>query len=119
MSSKNGQYKFKSKKFHHKKPTKKRRGGGHRRFHSGLLCTDSPRSREEVSTFNNVINVSHRALSDEETSLLSKGLNFCPHAHFDPFNTILDINKIIRNLTVRRHYYDEDNSDIDTNEMLC
>lgn len=41
-------------------------------------------------------------------SLLSKGLNFCPHAHCDPINTILDINKFVRNLTVHRHYFKED-----------
>lgn len=41
-------------------------------------------------------------------SLLSKGLSFSPTLHFDLFQTILDINKFIRNVTVRRHFSGSD-----------
>lgn len=33
-----------------------------------------------------------------------------PSAHFDSFKTILNINKLICNLTVHRHYFDSENS---------
>ncbi|XP_075720195.1 uncharacterized protein LOC142760597 [Rhinoderma darwinii] len=36
--------------------------------------------------------------------VLSRGLNFVPNLNFDVFSTLLDINKFIRNLTVKRHF---------------
>lgn len=39
-----------------------------------------------------------------ELSLLSMGLNFCPQRHFNLFNTIVDTNRFIRNVTIKRHY---------------
>lgn len=52
--------------------------------------------------------MSGRVLGPPELSLLSKGLHFCPSEHFDIFGTLLDINKFIRNLTLRKHYFTSD-----------
>lgn len=52
-----------------------------------------------------VMNISARPLTEEETRLLTKGLNFCPIKHFNPFGTILDVNKFSRALTLRKHYF--------------
>lgn len=37
---------------------------------------------------------------------MAKGLSFVPTVHFDLFNTIIDINKFARTLTVKRHFSD-------------
>ncbi|OCT99728.1 hypothetical protein XELAEV_18005509mg [Xenopus laevis] len=37
-------------------------------------------------------------------SVLSKGLSFAPTHHFSLFNTLLDVNKFVRKLTLRRHF---------------
>lgn len=62
-----------------------------------------------------VINISKRILNDDETNLLSRGLNFCPNRHFDLFGTLLDVNKFSRSLTLKKHYFDfpSDNADTD------
>lgn len=64
---------------------------------------------EEVTTSiptNNVLN-----LTVDETLLLSKALHFCPCRHFDLFDTILDVNSVVRNLSHRKHYHIVDNID--------
>lgn len=43
-------------------------------------------------------------LSFSEIKVLSKGLNFCPTNKFNLYNTILDVNKFSRNLTLRKHF---------------
>lgn len=40
-------------------------------------------------------------------SLLAKGLNFCPVRHLNSFETIVDMNKFARKLTLRKHYYQD------------
>uniref|UniRef100_A0A803JUF4 Reverse transcriptase domain-containing protein n=1 Tax=Xenopus tropicalis TaxID=8364 RepID=A0A803JUF4_XENTR len=57
----------------------------------------------------NVINLSSRSLSLDESNLLSKGLNFIPDEKLDIFSIILDLNKFIRLLTVKRHFANQDN----------
>lgn len=49
--------------------------------------------------------MSQIVLTEHEIFLLSKGLNFCPIRHFSLFDTILDMNKFVRNLTVKKHYF--------------
>lgn len=43
--------------------------------------------------------------------MLSKRLNFCPQRHFNLFDTILDVNRFVRNLTIKGHYYSADTLD--------
>lgn len=47
----------------------------------------------------------HPVLTTEETCLLSKGLNFCPTQQFVLFNTLLDVNRFICNVTIKKHYF--------------
>lgn len=58
----------------------------------------------QSSNVNNVLNLSSKELSDTEVCLLSKGLSFVPSVYFDIFNTILDVNKLNRSLTIKRHF---------------
>lgn len=52
---------------------------------------------------NNVINLSTHVLSANERSLLSR-LNYVPDAASDTFAMILDLNKFVRILTLKRHF---------------
>lgn len=56
-----------------------------------------------------VLNISGEELTFGELSILEKGLSFVPNRHFDLFETIVDINKFIRNLTVRKYFAKDDN----------
>lgn len=47
----------------------------------------------------------NRAITPDKTLLLSKGLNFCPQRHFDLFDTIIDVYRLVRNLTIKKHYF--------------
>ncbi|KAM4026868.1 mediator of RNA polymerase II transcription subunit 1-like [Anomaloglossus baeobatrachus] len=47
--------------------------------------------------------------------VLQKGLNFAPNNRADLFQTLRDVNKFIRNLTIKRHFSDSDN--IDNNDI--
>lgn len=42
-------------------------------------------------------------LSIDQLKILNKGLSFSLDSHFDLFQTILDVNKFSRLLTVKRH----------------
>lgn len=60
-------------------------------------------------------------MTDSELSLLSRGLSFSPTYHFDIFNTILDTNRFVRNLLLRKHFQqgiDEQVGDPLTSEMV-
>lgn len=82
---------------------KTRRGG--RRHKNPKQCTlHSTGQNKEINS--NVLNISKRPLKEKEISLLAKGLNFCPNRHFDLFNTILDVNRFSRTLTLRKHFLD-------------
>lgn len=50
--------------------------------------------------------------------MLSKGLHFCPCRHFDLFDTILDVNRFVRNLTLRKHYRTVDSTDNSNGNFL-
>lgn len=51
-----------------------------------------------------VINLSAKILQPEHLALLTHGLTFSPMTHFDHFKTILDINKFVRDITIRKHF---------------
>lgn len=89
---------------------KKTRRGGRKTRKRGILFPQTPDTEELI----NVINVSQRVLTPE-TSLLSKGLNFCPSRHFDIFWTLLDIHRFIRNITFRKYYL---SSDVDIQDCV-
>ncbi len=89
---------------------------------SSCMCTDSNISHIEIKFFNKttciclnnkndrcVVNLSSHNLSEDETSLLLKGLKFCP----TPGKPILqeiknDLKAFFRRLKLRAHYYEED-----------
>lgn len=63
---------------------------------------------QDLTGTHNVFNYSSRVVTIEETSLLSKGVNLFPLKHFNSFETIVDINKFIRNLAIKKHYFNAD-----------
>lgn len=81
-----------------KSPQKIRRGGRRRKK---LLQPNRTTTENTV----NVLNLSKRELTISETTLLAKGLNFLPIRHFNLFETVLDVNKFVRKLTLRKHYF--------------
>lgn len=60
-----------------------------------------------LGPLNNVINLSTREFSTDELSLLSRGLNYVPETNGDAFEAILDLNKFVRLLTLKRHFADK------------
>lgn len=56
----------------------------------------------------NVVVLSPCVLFFSQLQILSKGPSFVPSANFDLFQTLLDINKFTRLLTVKRHFLDGD-----------
>lgn len=53
-----------------------------------------------------MLNLSGIELTQHELSVLSKGLSFVPSTHFCLFSTILDINRFVRNIMLRKHFKD-------------
>lgn len=51
-----------------------------------------------------VINISAQILSHEQVSVLSRGLSFAPSCHFNVYRTMLDLNKFVRNIVIKRHF---------------
>lgn len=51
-----------------------------------------------------MLNLSKASLTAAEISLLSKGLSFAPQSHFDIFSTLLDVNRFIRNVVLRKTF---------------
>lgn len=72
---------------------------------------------EEIN--NSVINLSKRPLNAEEFNLLAKGLNFCPSRHFNLFETILDVNKFSRTLTLRKHFFNCSSEEMENSLDNC
>lgn len=54
-----------------------------------------------------VINISATILTSDQVNVLSRGLNYSPTKNFNLYNTLLDVNKFVRNLTLRRHFFNE------------
>lgn len=51
-----------------------------------------------------IFNLSDHTLTPPEVSLLSRGLTFAPTAGPNPFQLFIDLNRFIRNLTVKRFF---------------
>ena len=65
---------------------------------------------EQVNKF--VINISKHKLTDDEVSILSKGLNFCPTPDApDPGELRTDLDSLHRRLRLRYHFRDEEGSE--------
>ena len=62
-----------------------------------------------------VINLSSHPLSVSETSLLSRGLSFCPESNIDIFEAITDIHLFVRKLLLKC-MYNKNNTEIDTTD---
>lgn len=50
-----------------------------------------------------IFNLSTHLLSETEISLLSRDLSLCPTANMNTFNLLVDLNSLIRKLTLTRH----------------
>ncbi|KAM3915680.1 vomeronasal type-2 receptor 26-like [Leptodactylus fuscus] len=44
-------------------------------------------------------------------------MNFVPTSRFNLFQTLLDVNKFMRTLTVKKHFFKEDNGDLQTSHL--
>lgn len=56
-----------------------------------------------------VLNLSSYILSDLHIYLLSKGLSFSPTTKFDIFQTLLDVNRLARFITLKNYFANQDN----------
>lgn len=84
---------------------KKTRRGGRKRRRRGILFLQTPDAEELI----NVINVSQRVL----THSCLKVWTFVHHFYI--FGTLLDINRFIRNINIRKHYL---SSDVDIQDCV-
>ncbi|CAJ0966832.1 unnamed protein product [Ranitomeya imitator] len=79
----------------------------------GLRSTRRKHNNKKISTEakedekNVVINLSSYVISETQMDILSKGLTFSPTNEFDMYRTLLDVNKFVRNLTLKCHFFKE------------
>lgn len=64
--------------------------------------TISPQSQEDLNDIQ-VVNMSAKVLTTTQTTVLSKRLSFPPTCRFNLYNTILDVNKFARDITILKH----------------
>lgn len=55
-------------------------------------------------------------MSSQQISLLSRGLTFAPTVHFDLYRTIFDVNRFVRNVTVKKQFQAFSNDDFDIHD---
>ncbi|XP_053561383.1 pinopsin-like [Bombina bombina] len=66
----------------------------------------------------NVINLlPTTTLKESELCLLSKGLNFVPSTHFNLFETILDVNRFVRKITLKKDFFGMNEQMTQTNNI--
>ncbi|OCT83472.1 hypothetical protein XELAEV_18026014mg [Xenopus laevis] len=82
---------------------RKTRRGGRQRSH-GKKIWSTPELDEEGQEPLNIVNISSVTLTKAQECVLSHGLSFAPTHHFNLFNTLLDVNRFVRKLTLRRHF---------------
>ncbi|XP_075450781.1 uncharacterized protein LOC142491850 [Ascaphus truei] len=58
----------------------------------------------------NVINISGITISEGEIAVLNKGLNFAPMNNFNLFNTVIDLQKYVRKLSLKKCFASKDKS---------
>lgn len=58
----------------------------------------------------NVVILTPTVISSSQLQVLSKGLNFVPTARFNLFDTLKNVNRFVRALTVKRNFLDEEAS---------
>uniref|UniRef100_A0A803KFZ4 Reverse transcriptase domain-containing protein n=2 Tax=Xenopus tropicalis TaxID=8364 RepID=A0A803KFZ4_XENTR len=75
------------------------------RKHPQDLEISTEEQREEK-----ILNLSDRPLNSTEKIVLEKGLTFCPTKNFDLFDTITDVNRFVRKLLLKKHFYSEDSA---------
>lgn len=56
-------------------------------------------------------NLSTTVLTDTHKQVLSLGFSFTPSHDFDLFSTLKDINKFVRGLTVKKHFWSNETTD--------
>lgn len=54
------------------------------------------------------MNLSAKIPSEDQISVMSLGLTFAPTKHFDLFGTIIDVNKFVRHLIVKKHFFNNE-----------
>lgn len=66
---------------------------------------ESAESKPDLQIEDNpVINLSSQILSEEQISVLSKGLGFAPFKNFNMFSTLLDINRFAKRRTLKHNF---------------
>ena len=66
-----------------------------------------------------VVNISDVALSEDEKTLLSRGLSFCPRpSKIERFRLIDDIKQFSRRLRIKEYFYDPDANDDDNDDRV-
>ncbi|CAJ0946824.1 unnamed protein product [Ranitomeya imitator] len=77
---------------------------------------------DEKTNTPKVINLSEETFSDDEISLLSKGLSFSPASRFDHFTVVKDLNIFARSLIFKKWFHNKDKQQdlprIDDHEIL-
>lgn len=59
-----------------------------------------------TSEHDNIVNLSNHCLSDDEKSVLSRGLNFCPASGgYNEFQFLQDLDNFARNMRLREFFY--------------
>lgn len=53
-----------------------------------------------------IVNLSAKILSEPKISVLSLGLSFSPTYNFDLIQTVVDVNRFVRQLTIKKHFWD-------------
>lgn len=64
------------------------------------MLVSYPHQNKQETDINSVLNLSSIELTEE----LSKGMNFVPTVHINLFNTLLDVNKFVTSLTLKKHF---------------
>ncbi|XP_053571570.1 uncharacterized protein LOC128661327 [Bombina bombina] len=63
-----------------------------------------------LSKPNTKLKTKRKCLTEQEISLLQRGLNFAPSCNFNLFSTVLDVNRFVRTLTLKKHFANDDES---------
>ncbi|KAM8945703.1 myocardin [Pelodytes ibericus] len=61
---------------------------------------------ELVANGSNIINLSNFPLNTDHVNVLSLGLSFSPTNHFNLFSTLVDVNRFVRKITLKKHFFD-------------
>lgn len=76
------------------------------------------RSKGPATEISNVVNLSKRLLSVDETAVLEKGLSFVPSKKADPFTTKIELFKFFRSVKLRA-FFTKDSGSITSDQFTA